>query len=273
MTQRIRKTFVTLAAQQKKALVTFLTAGDPTPDVFADILAKLPQAGADIIEIGMPFSDPMADGPEIQLANQRVLAQGMHTEQVFALITDFRKKNTTTPVVLMGYFNPIRHYGLSAFVHQAQQAGADGLIVVDLPPEEEGDLRPLCHHAGLDLIRLISPLTSDQRMQQICSHLAGFIYLMSVTGTTGYKSAQPEDIKRHIARIRRVSDLPIVAGFGIDSAARAQSFYPLADGIVVGSLLVKTIRQALEQQPSQELSKADITEQVLNRVVQLQAPS
>ena len=262
MMRRIAQTFTQLAKRQKKALITFLMAGDPTAALFARMLAQLPAAGADIIEIGMPFSDPMADGAEIQQASQRALQQGIHTGQILSLIADFRTTNTTTPIVLMGYYNPIRHYGLTAFVDRAYAAGVDGLIVVDLPPEEEQALRPLCQQSGLDLIRLLSPLTSDQRLQKICRHVSGFLYCISVTGITGGKSARPEDIKHHIARIRAVSDIPVVAGFGIDSAAKAQAIYPAADGIVVGSALVKTIRLGLEQGWSEEQILSGVIAQV-----------
>ena len=260
---RIKTKFRQLAQKQAKALVTFVTAGDPEPQIFRDLLAQLPQAGADIIEIGMPFSDPMADGPEIQLANQRALAHDVHPAMILSMVADFRKQDNVTPIVLMGYFNPVRHHGLSAFVTEAVNAGVDGLILVDLPPEEE-QLRTLCQQAGLDLIRLVSPMTDDLRLAQITRNVTGLIYAISVTGITGFKSADPDTVKRYIARVKKASasDLPVVVGFGIDSPEKAQAIYPVADGIVVGSALVKTIRLAVEQHLAGDLIVKNLIKQV-----------
>ena len=260
--KRIEARFRQLAQKQNKALVTFVTAGDPKPEIFARLLAKLPEAGADLIEIGMPFSDPMADGPEIQLANQRALAEGVNLDKIFTLVANFRQKDNLTPIVLMGYFNPVKHYGLSAFAAKASASGVDGLIIVDLPPEEEQEFKLVCGEFDLDLLRLISTMTPDQRLAQITQDTSGFIYFISVAGTTGLKSADPQDVKRHLARIKKVSDLPVLIGFGIDSPAKAQALYPIADGIVVGSALVKTIRLALEEGLADEQIVSRVVEQV-----------
>jgi len=243
---RIAARFAALKADGRAAFIPFVTAGDPDAETAAQILAQLPGAGADLIEIGIPFSDPMADGPSIQHAGDRALAGGQTLAKTLAMVGDFRCRDSTTPIVLMGYFNPIYSYGTEAFVGDAVSAGVDGLIVVDLPPEEDTELRDPAHSAGLAVIRLIAPTTDDARLHQILVNCDGFIYYISVTGITGTKSAAGTDIARGLERIRRISSLPIAVGFGVRTAEQAAEIASVADGVVVGSAIVECVAQTLD---------------------------
>lgn len=228
-----------LKALDRPALITFIMAGDPDAKTSLDVLKSLPDAGADIIELGMPFTDPMADGPVIQLAGQRALAAGANMQQTLQMVKDFRKDNTTTPIVLMGYFNPVLQYGAEAFAKDAAEAGVDGLIIVDLPPEEAAEITG--HLNGLDLIRLITPTTTPERLEKILDGASGFLYYVSITGVTGAASANLDAIKPHIDEIKSKTDLPIAIGFGIKTPEDAKNMAKLADAIVVGSAIVNTM--------------------------------
>lgn len=255
---RIAERFAALKAEGRAALIPFVTAGDPDAATSAAILARLPGAGADLIEIGMPFSDPMADGPSIQLAGGRALAAGQTMAKTLAMVGDFRRADQHTPVVLMGYFNPIYRYGTEAFVADAAAAGVDGLIVVDLPPEEEAELREPAYAAGIALIRLTAPTTDDARLHQILVNCDGFIYYVSVTGITGTKSAARDEIARGLERIRKVSSLPVAVGFGVRGPEQAAEIAGLADAVVVGSAIVERIGQSLDSagKPSASIEDA-----------------
>ena len=238
---RVAATFERLARSGRGGLVTFLTAGDPDPDSCYDLIAGLPEAGADIIELGMPFSDPMADGPTVQCANQRALANGATTERTLRLVERFRAGDADTPVVLMGYYNPIYQYGPERFVTDARSLGVDGLIIVDLPPEEDVEL---CHPAlaaGLHWIRLVTPTTTDARLTTVLRDAGGFVYFVSIAGITGTRSAATVAIDNAVERLRRHTAVPIAVGFGIRTAEQAASVSRTADAAVVGSALIERI--------------------------------
>lgn len=241
---RIQTCFAELKKQNRAALVTFVTAGDPDYDTAMRIFKGLPAAGADVIELGMPFTDPMADGPAIQLANIRSMKNGQTLAKTLQMVSEFRKDNQHTPVVLMGYFNPIHHYGVSAFIADAKTAGVDGLIIVDLPPEHNADLCDPAQAAGLDFIRLTTPTTDDVRLPKVLNNSSGFVYYVSVAGVTGTGSATMEHIEEAVARLRRHTDLPVCIGFGIRTPEHAANIARLADGAVVGSAFVDLIEQA-----------------------------
>lgn len=241
---RIQTCFAELKKQNRAALVTFVTAGDPDYDTAMRIFKGLPAAGADVIELGMPFTDPMADGPAIQLANIRSMKNGQTLAKTLQMVREFRKDNQHTPVVLMGYFNPIHHYGVSAFIADAKTAGVDGLIIVDLPPEHNADLCDPAQAAGLDFIRLTTPTTDDVRLPKVLNNSSGFVYYVSVAGVTGTGSATMEHIEEAVARLRRHTDLPVCIGFGIRTPEHAANIARLADGAVVGSAFVDLIEQA-----------------------------
>jgi tryptophan synthase alpha chain len=244
-TARIAARFEALAAEGRAGLVTYVMAGDPDAARAQAILDGLPAAGADIIELGLPFSDPMADGPAVQAAALRSLKAGGSTRKALAQLAAFRKTDQTTPVVLMGYFNPIYIYGPERFCRDAAAAGADGLIVVDLPPEEDAELRPFAKAAGLDLVRLATPTTDDKRLPTVLAGASGFLYYVAVLGVTGTRSAAADQVAAAVARIRRSTTLPIAVGFGIKDAAGAAAIARHADACVVGSALV-----ALSHAPS-----------------------
>jgi tryptophan synthase alpha chain len=255
---RIEKTFAALKSANKKALITFVMAGDPDAAKSLSVLESLPGAGADLIEIGMPFTDPMADGPAIQAAGIRALAGGMDLKKMLQLLQSFRIKNKEIPVILMGYFNPILSYGPEKFVQDAARAGADGLIIVDLPPEESAELAPFAKKAGLDFIRLITPTTDDSRLKTVLKDSTGFLYYVSITGVTGTASADVAAVGAHIARIKQVTNLPVVAGFGIKNADDVAAMSKIADGVVVGSAIVQNI----EQNQNDKTLPARVAEQV-----------
>jgi len=243
---RIEARFAELKEAGRAGLVTFITAGDPDRDTSREILLGLADAGADLIELGMPFSDPMADGPAIQLSSQRALAAGGSMKTTLSLVRDFRAKDNMTPIILMGYFNPIYVYGADQFVNDAKDAGVDGLIIVDLPPEEDELLAPL-NAAGLDLIYLTAPTTDDQRLPVVVKNASGFVYYVSITGITGTKSAAATDVDAAVMRLRKFTDLPIAVGFGIRTPEQAAEIAKCADAVVVGSALVSQITENLGQ--------------------------
>ncbi len=241
---RIGGRFAELAAEGRAGLVTYVMAGDPDSERAQAILDGLPAAGADLIELGLPFSDPMADGPAVQAAALRSLKAKGSTRKALAQLAAFRKKDKTTPVVLMGYYNPIYVYGPEKFCTDAAAAGADGLIVVDLPPEEDAELRPYATAAGLDLVRLATPTTDDKRLPVVLAGASGFIYYVAVLGVTGTRAAATDSVAAAVARIRKSTALPIGVGFGIKDAASAAAIARHADACVVGSALVQRIEAA-----------------------------
>ena len=242
---RIANRFDLLKKKGGSGLVTFLTAGDPDFETSLKILKKLPASGADIIELGMPFSDPMADGPAIQASSQRALKAGIDLKKIFSIVEIFRSEDTETPIVLMGYFNPIYIYGIETFISDAESAGVDGLIIVDLPPEEP-ELLHIMENSSLQFIYLITPTTNDERLPKIIKHASGFIYYVSVTGITGTKTASSEHVELALSRIRRYTDLPIAVGFGIKTPEQATKMAKFADAAVVGSALVSRIEDNLD---------------------------
>lgn len=243
---RIDRCFATLQAQGRTAFVAFVMAGDPDPATSLEVIAALPAAGADIIEIGMPFSDPMADGPAIQAAGLRALKAGMTLARTLALVRDFRKADDSTPLVLMGYYNPIYVYGVDRFLQDASHAGVDGLIIVDLPPEEDQELCLPALHAGLNFIRLATPTTDDARLPSVLANSSGFVYYVSIAGVTGTASADAQSVASAVSRIKRHSALPVCVGFGIKSPEAAAEIGRLADGVVVGSALVNALNSSLD---------------------------
>ncbi|MFN7051065.1 MAG: tryptophan synthase subunit alpha [Gemmobacter sp.] len=238
---RIDATFAALKAQGKKAFVAYIMGGDPDAETSLAVMQGLPGAGVDIIELGMPFTDPMADGPTIQLAGQRALDGGMTMDRVLDMVRAFRKGDATTPIVLMGYYNPIYSRGVDRFLAEAVEAGIDGLIVVDLPPEEDSELCLPAQAAGLNFIRLATPTTDDKRLPTVLQNTSGFVYYVSVTGITGAAAAQAAAVGPEVARIKKSTDLPVIVGFGISTPEAAQEIASVADGCVVGSAIVKQI--------------------------------
>jgi tryptophan synthase alpha chain len=243
---RIEQRFAALKREGRAGLITYLTCGDPDAESFAQILAGLPQAGADLIEIGVPFSDPMADGPAIQAAGLRALKAGMTLPKVLTIVRGFRGKDEQTPIVLMGYYNPIYHYGVAKFLADAKEAGVDGLIVVDLPPEHDEELCIPAKAAGLDFIRLATPTTDDKRLPQVLKNTQGFLYYVAVAGVTGTKSATGDVITAAVTRLKKHTDLPVAVGFGIRTPAQAAAVAKVADAAVVGSALVDRVAAALD---------------------------
>jgi tryptophan synthase alpha chain len=243
---RIDNRFADLKRQGRAALVTFLTAGDPDMDTSFAILKALPDAGADVIEIGMPFTDPMADGPAIQASSQRALKSGQDMKKTLAMIRNFRANDHATPIVLMGYYNPIYIYGVDKFLVDAKTAGVDGLIVVDLPPEEDDELCLPALKAGLNFIRLATPTTDDKRLPAVLANTSGFVYYVSITGITGMAAADPWAVTAAVSRIKRHTKLPVAVGFGVRSAEQARAIAQAADGVVVGSALIDALKATLD---------------------------
>ncbi|MEO0666298.1 MAG: tryptophan synthase subunit alpha [Pseudomonadota bacterium] len=241
MGTRIDAKFATLKAEGRKAFVAYVMAGDPDFETSLDVVRGLPGAGVDVIELGLPFTDPMADGPTIQLAGQRALAAGMTLDRTLELARTFREGDETTPIVLMGYYNPIYSRGVDRFLADAKAAGIDGLIVVDLPPEEDNELCLPAQAAGLNFIRLATPTTDDARLPRVLQNTSGFVYYVSITGITGAAEAQAGDVGPEVARIKAATDLPVIVGFGINSPERARGIAEIADGAVVGSAIVSRI--------------------------------
>ena len=244
---RIKETFNELKKNNKKALGIFLTAGDPDFENSLKLIEKLPENGVDFIEIGMPFSDPMADGPSIQLSSQRALKSGMTLIKCLSLVETFRKKDTKTPVILMGYYNPIYKFGKEKFIKECLNCGVDGLIVVDLPPEEDEELYFEAESNKLSMIRLVTPTTNENRLNQILSNATGFIYYVSITGITGTQAPNIENVSTNIKKITSVTNLPVVIGFGIRTPDQALSMANISDGIVVGSAIVDLIKSSLDK--------------------------
>jgi tryptophan synthase alpha chain len=265
---RIQRRFAALRGERRAGLVTFLTAGDPDPETSARLFAGLASAGADLIEIGMPFSDPMADGPVIQDAGQRALKQGMTLRRTLAMVRELRRDDDATPIVLMGYYNPIYRYGAEAFPGDAVAAGVDGVIVVDLPPEEDAELTRPARAAGLDFVRLATPTSDDQRLARIVEHASGFIYYVAIAGITGTRSADAATVAVAVARLRRFTNLPVAVGFGIRTPEQAAEVARAADAAAVGSSLVQ--RLALNLNPD-NTAKPGLVDAVLEDVRALSA--
>ena len=242
---RIEKCFAALRKDGRAALVTFTMAGDPDPDCALAVLKALPQAGADVIELGMPFTDPMADGPAIQAAGLRALEAGGSMKRTLALVAEFRREDALTPLVLMGYYNPIYVYGIDRFLADAKAAGVDGLIVVDLPPEQDAELRLPALKAGVNFIRLATPTTDDKRLPAVVTGASGFVYYVSVTGVTGAAAPDAGKVAEAVRRIRRHTELPVCVGFGVRNPEQARAIAQAADGVVVGSALVEAVRRSL----------------------------
>ncbi|WP_386683636.1 tryptophan synthase subunit alpha [Loktanella sp. R86503] len=238
---RIDAKFADLKARGQKAFVAYVMAGDPTYDTSVEIVKGLPAAGVDIIELGLPFTDPMADGTTIQLAGQRALAGHMTLDKTLNIARELRKTDDTTPIVLMGYYNPIYARGVPKFLEQAAEAGIDGLIIVDLPPEEDEELCLPAQAAGINFIRLATPTTDDKRLPKVLTNTSGFLYYVSVTGITGTAAAQTADVAPEVARIKSRTDLPVIVGFGIRTPEAAEAIASVADGAVVGSAIVEKI--------------------------------
>ncbi len=247
MTTRIDRRFAALKDESRAALVTFTMAGDPDYETSLAIAKALPKAGADVIELGMPFTDPMADGPAIQAAGVRALKSSQRMTKTLALVREFRKGDDATPIVLMGYYNPIYIYGVDKFLADAKAAGVDGLIVVDLPPEEDEELCLPALKAGLNFIRLATPTTDDKRLPAVLNNTSGFVYYVSITGITGTAAPDAGKVTAAVKRIKRHTTLPVAVGFGVKTAQQARAIAEGSDGVVVGSALVEALRQSLDQ--------------------------
>jgi tryptophan synthase alpha chain len=257
MTTRIDKRFAALKAEGRAALVTFLMAGDPDEAASLAIVKALPAAGADVIELGMPFTDPMADGPAIQLSSQRALKAGQTLKKTLELVRAFRGSDDATPLVLMGYYNPIYVYGVDRFLRDAKSAGVDGLIIVDLPPEEDEELCLPALKAGLNFIRLATPTTDDKRLPAVLANTSGFVYYVSITGITGAATPDARKVAAAVARIKRHTKLPVAVGFGVRTAEQAAGIASGADGVVVGSALVNVLKGSLD--PNDKATKKTVS--------------
>lgn len=270
---RIAARFAACAAEGRAALVTFVTAGDPDYDTARAILFALPAAGADVIELGVPFTDPMADGIPVQLAGQRALKAGQTLTKTLAMVREFRAAGHDTPIVLMGYYNPIWVYGVERFLADAKQAGVDGLIVVDLPPEEDAELCLPALAAGINFIRLATPTTDDKRLPRVLTNTSGFVYYVSMTGVTGGTIANYDAVGDAVARIKRHTDLPVAVGFGVKTAQDAATIARGADGVVVGSALVERVRLSLDSEGrATEKTVSAVTDLVAELAAGVRAP-
>ena len=270
---RIAARFAACAAEGRAALVTFVTAGDPDYDTARAILFALPAAGADVIELGVPFTDPMADGIPVQLAGQRALKGGQTLTKTLAMVREFRAAGHDTPIVLMGYYNPIWVYGVERFLADAKQAGVDGLIVVDLPPEEDAELCLPALAAGINFIRLATPTTDDKRLPRVLTNTSGFVYYVSMTGVTGGTIANYDAVGDAVARIKRHTDLPVAVGFGVKTAQDAATIARGADGVVVGSALVERVRLSLDSEGrATEKTVSAVTDLVAELAAGVRAP-
>ncbi|MDI2091136.1 tryptophan synthase subunit alpha [Commensalibacter oyaizuii] len=251
---RIAQCFATLKQQQRGAFIPYVEAGDPDYATALAILKAMPTVGADLIEIGMPFSDPMADGPTVQMAANRALKAGATMKKTLQMVSDFRTENQHTPIILMGYVNPIEHYGYERFCQDAAQAGVDGLIIVDMPPEEMDNIQTYAKQNHIDIIHLVAPTTSPERLKMILKDASGFIYYVSIAGVTGTKTATYDDLKKAIPHLRAVSNLPIAIGFGLSTPEQTANAVKIADGAVVASALLKTLASTLDEnnRPTQD---------------------
>ena len=247
MTTRIDTRFAQCAAEGRAALVTFVMCGDPDPATSLALLAALPKAGADVLEIGMPFTDPMADGPTIQASGLRALDAGMNLHKTLAIVAEFRRGDPATPVVLMGYYNPVYVYGVDKFLADAKAAGVDGLVVVDLPPEEDAELCIPAMKAGLNFIRLATPTTDDERLPAVLTNTSGFVYYVSITGITGAATPDYTKVAAAVARIKRHTALPVAVGFGVKNAQTASQIAAHADAVVVGTALIDALKKTLDE--------------------------
>lgn len=252
---RLADTFSRLKEKGHAALVSYVVAGDPNPELGQEILNALPDAGVDVIELGIPFTDPMADGPTIQAADIRALAAGMSVAKTLDMVRTFRQKNTTTPIVLMGYYNPVYIYGGARFAKDAAAAGVDGLLLVDLPPEEDGEIKADLKAAGIDLIRLITPTSTGERLKKLVQDTSGFLYYVSIAGVTGTASIEMDSVAAKLKEIKAVSDLPVAVGFGIRTIEDAKAVANIAEGVVIGSAFVRIIEKTVENQVVSELSR------------------
>lgn len=259
---RIDQKFAALKREGRAGLVTFITAGDPDYETALAMLKGLPAAGADVIELGMPFSDPMADGPAIQASSLRALRAGQTMKKTLSMVREFRKQDDTTPIVLMGYYNPIYVYPVDRFIADAVDAGADGLIVVDMPPEEDQELRPAAAASGLNFIRLATPTTDAKRLPAVLANTSGFVYYVSIAGITGTAAPDIKAVREHVARLKAHTDLPIAVGFGVKSQEQVRALASVAEGVVVGSALVSAIAESLDE-------KGHATKQTESRLLKL----
>lgn len=244
---RIDRRFAELKADGRRALIPYITAGDPAPGYTVEFMHALVEAGADVVELGVPFSDPMADGPVIQKACERALAHKVRLIDLFDMVREFRRRDSDTPVVLMGYLNPVERIGMAAFAEQAAAAGVDGVLTVDMPPEEADELGPLLKQQGVATIFLVAPTTSGERAATICAHGEGYLYYVALKGVTGAATLNAEDVADHLAPLRELTDLPLCVGFGIRDGASAAEVGKVADGVIVGSALVSRIAENAEQ--------------------------
>ena len=268
MSTRIDKRFAALKKEGRAALVTFIMAGDPEYDTSLAIAKALPKAGADIIELGMPFTDPMADGPAIQAAGLRALKAGQRMTRTLSLVRDFRKDDDQTPLILMGYYNPIYIYGNERFLADAKAAGVDGLIIVDLPPEEDDELCLPALKAGLNFIRLATPTTDDKRLPKVLTNTSGFVYYVSVTGVTGTAAPDTSKVTGAVARIKRHTRLPVAVGFGVKTAEQARAIAEGADGVVVGSALVDAMFKSLDKTGKASAGTVNAVTQLVSALAQ-----
>jgi tryptophan synthase alpha chain len=268
MSTRIDKRFAALKKEGRAALVTFIMAGDPEYDTSLAIAKALPKAGADIIELGMPFTDPMADGPAIQAAGLRALKAGQRMTRTLSLVRDFRKDDDQTPIILMGYYNPIYIYGNERFLADAKAAGVDGLIIVDLPPEEDDELCLPALKAGLNFIRLATPTTDDKRLPKVLTNTSGFVYYVSVTGVTGTAAPDTSKVTGAVARIKRHTRLPVAVGFGVKTAEQARAIAEGADGVVVGSALVDAMFKSLDKTGKASAGTVNAVTQLVSALAQ-----
>jgi tryptophan synthase alpha chain len=266
MSTRIDRRFAELKEQDRAALVTFLTAGDPDPDTSLAILRAIPAAGADVVELGVPFTDPMADGPAIQMSSQRALKAGQTLKKTLDMVHAFRQGDGATPLVLMGYYNPIYIYGVDRFLRDAKSAGVDGLIVVDLPPEEDAELCLPALKAGVNFVRLATPTTDDKRLPAVLANTSGFVYYVSITGITGTATPDLGKVAAAVARIKRHTSLPVAVGFGVRTAEQAAVIASGADGVVIGSALVNALKGSLDRD---DKATAKTVTVVINLVAEL----
>lgn len=260
---RIDTRFEKLRGEGRAALVTFVTAGDPDYDTSMGIVNGLPAAGADVIELGMPFTDPMADGPAIQASSLRALKAGQNMIKTLQMVRDFRKNDNETPIVLMGYYNPVYIYGTQRFLDDAKQAGVDGLIIVDLPPEEDAEMCVPSLKTGLNFIRLATPTTDEKRLPRVLTNTSGFVYYVSVLGITGTRAPDTTNVTQAVSRIKAKTDLPVAVGFGVRSAEQAEAIARGADGVVVGSALVDAVKNSLDDEGCPGTGTAEVVHEIV----------